>query len=74
MSQSEYRLYYHVHGEVMDGVRYTLSEDDEHAIMNFKNMIPESDNMSWINLERFCPYRSNWLLVKCYDVVTTGVK
>ena len=71
MRQYEYRLYYHVRGEVMESVRYTMAEDSDHAIINFKRIVPPNDQTLWINLEMFCPYRNDWLIMEWYDAPTT---
>lgn len=60
MKYFEYRLTYLQTGTVVEDTRYTLAEDDEHAIKNFKSIAPLNTDKQWILLERFCPYADRW--------------
>ena len=59
----EYKLQYIQIGDVMNTTKYTLSEDDEHAIRIFEDIAPFDSRRRWISMERYCPYSDKWLAV-----------
>ena len=59
----EYKLQYIQIGDVMNTTKYTLSEDDEHAIRIFEDIAPVDSKRLWISMERYCPYADKWLAV-----------
>ena len=63
MKYFEYKLYYMNGEEVMENIRYTLAEDDRHALNNFECIAPQMEGKQWLGVERYCPYANKWIRV-----------
>ena len=68
MKYFEYRLTCLQAGTVVEDTRYTLAEDDDHAIKNFKSIVPLGDDRQWVLLERFCPYANKWMVLNISNI------
>jgi hypothetical protein len=69
---TEYKLQYIQIGEVMNTTKYTLSEDDEHAIRIFKDIAPVDSRRRWIAMEKYCPYADKWYAVNINKIQPTS--
>lgn len=66
MRYFEYRLHYHVNDDVMESTKYTMAEDTATAQAIFVDMVPD-ETKDWDYMEKFCPYRNEWVIEKQYN-------
>ena len=69
--QTEYKLAYHVVGEVMEAERYVMADTDEHAIMDFIDMFEKGHRCrGWNRVERWNRFSNEWEVLDLtgYDI------